>query len=145
MQSTAGAQSLSKYQQALRATPQIFAAGKGHVAVTAAALDDEHDFGDIEVVDLPVLREETNHCWQDAKKAGGDLAVLWPRERVREDVDKRYPNQRPNAVKHPDEGSVVTRRDTTELENEEHSSGRTHRKSMRLKEMSAAKTAGGKG
>jgi hypothetical protein len=67
------------------------------------------------------------------------------RERVREDVDKRYPNQRPNAVKHPDEGSVVTRRDTTELESEEHSAGRTHRKSMRLKEMSAAKEARGKG
>jgi len=72
MQSTAGAQSLSKYQQALRVTPQIFAAGKGHVAVTAAALDDEHDFGDIEVVDLAVLREETYHFWQDAKKAGGE-------------------------------------------------------------------------
>jgi hypothetical protein len=47
--------------------------------------------------------------------------------------------------KQPDEGSVVTRRDTTAPENEEHSSGRTHRKSMRLKEMSAAKQAGGKG
>ena len=49
------------------------------------------------------------------------------------------------AGKQPDEGSVVTRRDTTAPENEEHSSGRTHRKSMRLKEMSAAKQAGGKG
>ena len=39
----------------------------------------------------------------------------------------------------------MTRRDTTELENEEHFSGRTHRKSMRLKEMSATKEAGGKG
>ena len=39
----------------------------------------------------------------------------------------------------------MTRRDTTELENEEHSAGRTHRKSMRLKEMSATKEAGGKG
>jgi len=47
--------------------------------------------------------------------------------------------------KQPDEGSAVTRRDTTAPENEEHSSGRTHRKSMRLKEMSAAKQAGGKG
>ena len=49
------------------------------------------------------------------------------------------------AVKQPDEGSVVTRRDTTALENEEHSSGRTQRKSMRLKEISATKQAGGKG
>jgi hypothetical protein len=45
----------------------------------------------------------------------------------------------------PDEESVVTRRDTTAPENEGHSSGCTHRKSMRLKEMSAAKQAGGKG
>ena len=49
------------------------------------------------------------------------------------------------AGKQPDEGSVVTRRDTTAPENEEHSSDRTHRKSMRLKEMSAAKQAWGKG
>ena len=49
------------------------------------------------------------------------------------------------AGKQPDEGSAVTRRDTTARENEEHSSGRTHRKSMRLKYMSAAKQAGGKG
>jgi hypothetical protein len=42
-----------------------------------------------------------------------------------------------------DEGSVVTRRDTTAPENEEHSSGHTHRKSMCLKEMSAAKQARG--
>ena len=45
----------------------------------------------------------------------------------------------------PDEGSVVTSRDTAAAENEVHSSGHTHRKSMRLKEMSAAKQAGGKG
>jgi Ran GTPase-activating protein (RanGAP) involved in mRNA processing and transport len=49
------------------------------------------------------------------------------------------------AGKQPDEGSAVTRRDTTAPENEEHASGRTHRKSMRLKEMAAAKEAGGKG
>jgi hypothetical protein len=49
------------------------------------------------------------------------------------------------AGKQPDEGSAVTRRDTTAPENEEHASGRTHRKSTRLKEMSAAKEAGGKG
>ena len=49
------------------------------------------------------------------------------------------------AGKQLDEGSAVTRRDTTAPENEEHSSGRTHRRSMRLKEMSAAKQAGGKG
>ena len=47
--------------------------------------------------------------------------------------------------KKPDEGSVVTSRDTAAAENEVHSSGHTHRKSMRLKEMSAAKQAGGKG
>jgi hypothetical protein len=45
--------------------------------------------------------------------------------------------------KQPDEGSVVTSRDTTAPENEVHSSGHTHRKSMHLKEMSAAKQAGG--
>ena len=45
----------------------------------------------------------------------------------------------------PDEGSVVTRRDTAAAENEVHSSGHTHRKSMRLKEMSAAKQAGERG
>ena len=49
------------------------------------------------------------------------------------------------AGKQPDEGSVVTRRDTTAPDNEGHASGRTHRKSMRLKEMSAAKEARGKG
>jgi hypothetical protein len=47
--------------------------------------------------------------------------------------------------KYPDEGSVVTSRDTAAAENEVHSSGHTHRKSMRLKEMSAAKQAGGQG
>jgi hypothetical protein len=47
--------------------------------------------------------------------------------------------------KHPDEGSVVTSRDTKAAEDEVHSSGHTHRKSMRLKEMSAAKEAGCKG
>jgi hypothetical protein len=49
------------------------------------------------------------------------------------------------AGKQPDEGSAVTRRDTTAPENEGHSSDHTHRQSMRLKEMSAAKQAGGKG
>ena len=44
-----------------------------------------------------------------------------------------------------DEGSVVTSRDTAAAENEVHSSGHTLRKSMRLKDMSAAKEAGGKG
>jgi hypothetical protein len=44
-----------------------------------------------------------------------------------------------------DEGSVVTSRDTAAAENEVHSSDHTHRKSRRLKEMSAAKQAGGKG
>jgi hypothetical protein len=48
-------------------------------------------------------------------------------------------------VKQPDEGSVVTSRDTAVAEDEVHSSGDTHRKSSRLKEMSAAKQAGGKG
>jgi hypothetical protein len=47
--------------------------------------------------------------------------------------------------KQPDEGSVAASRDTAVPENEVHSSGDTHRKSMRLKEMSAAKQAGGKG
>jgi hypothetical protein len=47
--------------------------------------------------------------------------------------------------KQPDEGSVVTSRDTAAPENEVHSPGHTLRKSMRLKEMSAAKQAGGKG
>jgi Ran GTPase-activating protein (RanGAP) involved in mRNA processing and transport len=46
---------------------------------------------------------------------------------------------------HPDEGSVATSRDTAAAENEVHSSGHPHRKSVRLKEMSAAKQAGGKG
>ena len=45
----------------------------------------------------------------------------------------------------PDEGSVATSRDTAAAENQVHSSGHTHRKSMHLKEMSAAKQAGGKG
>ena len=49
------------------------------------------------------------------------------------------------AGKQPDEGTVVTRRDTTAPENEEHSPSRTQKKSMRLKEMSTAKQAGGKG
>ena len=39
MMSTAGAQSLINYQNALRATPHIFAAGKGHVAVTAMLIE----------------------------------------------------------------------------------------------------------
>jgi hypothetical protein len=42
------------------------------------------------------------------------------------------------AGKKPDEGSAVTRRDTTAPKNEEHASGHTHRKSMRLKEQPAA-------
>ena len=46
--------------------------------------------------------------------------------------------------KQPDEGSAVTSWDTAAAENEVHSSGDTHIKSMRLKEMSAAKQAGGK-
>jgi hypothetical protein len=45
--------------------------------------------------------------------------------------------------KQPDEGSFVASRDTAAAENE-HSSGHTLRKSRRLKEMSAAKQAGGK-
>jgi hypothetical protein len=49
------------------------------------------------------------------------------------------------AGKQPDEGSGGTSRDTAAAENEVHSSGHTHRNSMRLKEMSAAKQAGGKG
>jgi hypothetical protein len=47
--------------------------------------------------------------------------------------------------KQPDEASVVTSRDTTAAEDEVHASGHTHIKSMGLKEMSAAKQAGGKG
>jgi Ran GTPase-activating protein (RanGAP) involved in mRNA processing and transport len=47
--------------------------------------------------------------------------------------------------KKPDEGSVVKSRDMAAAENEVHSCGHTHRKSMRLKDMSAAKQAGGKG
>ena len=47
--------------------------------------------------------------------------------------------------KHPDEGSVVTSLDTTVAKNEVYSSGHTHTKSMRLKEMSPVKQAGGKG
>jgi hypothetical protein len=46
--------------------------------------------------------------------------------------------------KQPDEGSAVTSRDTAAPENEVHLSGHTHRKSMRLTEMSAASQAGGK-
>lgn len=42
-------------------------------------------------------------------------------------------------VKQPDEGSVVTSWDTTTAENEVHSSGDTHRKSMRLKDISSPK------
>jgi hypothetical protein len=44
--------------------------------------------------------------------------------------------------KQPDEGSAVTSRDTAAAENEEHSSGRTHRQSMGPKEMFAGKQAG---
>ena len=44
----------------------------------------------------------------------------------------------------PDKGSVITRRDTTAAENEVLSSGHTHRKSMRLNEVSAAKQDGKK-
>ena len=47
--------------------------------------------------------------------------------------------------KQPDEGSVVASRHTAAAENEVHSSGHTHRKSMCLKEMFAVKQAGGKG
>ena len=47
--------------------------------------------------------------------------------------------------KQPDDGSAVTSRDTAAAENEVQSSGHTHRKSMRLTEMSADKQAGGKG
>ena len=47
--------------------------------------------------------------------------------------------------KHPDEGSVATSRNTKAAKNEVHSSGHTHRKSMCLKEMSAAKQAWGTG
>ena len=47
--------------------------------------------------------------------------------------------------KQPDEGSGVTSRDTTAPENEVHSSGHPHRKSLRLKEMSATKQDGGQG
>ena len=43
------------------------------------------------------------------------------------------------------EGSAVTNRDAAAPEDEVHSSGRTHRKSMCLKGMSAAKEAGEKG
>ena len=43
-----------------------------------------------------------------------------------------------------DEGSTVTSRDTAVAKNEVYSSGDTHRKSMSLKEMSAAKEAGEK-
>ena len=39
MLSTAGAQSLTNYQNALRDTPQIFAAGKGHVSVTTMLIE----------------------------------------------------------------------------------------------------------
>ena len=51
-----------------------------------------------------------------------------------------------NTGKQPDERSVLTSRDMAAPENEVHSTGHMHRKSMRLKEMSAAKQArGGKG
>jgi hypothetical protein len=46
--------------------------------------------------------------------------------------------------KQPDEGSVGTSRDTAAAKSEVQSSGHTHRKSMRLKEMSAANQAGEK-
>jgi hypothetical protein len=45
----------------------------------------------------------------------------------------------------PDDGSVVTSRDTAAADDEVHSSGHTHRQSMSLKDMSGAKEAGGKG
>jgi hypothetical protein len=47
--------------------------------------------------------------------------------------------------KQPDEGSVVTSRDTVAAESEVHLSGHTHRKSTRIKEMSAAQQAWGRG
>ncbi len=47
--------------------------------------------------------------------------------------------------KQPDEGGDVTSRDTSVAQNEVHSSDHTHRESIRLKEVSAAKQAGGKG
>ena len=47
--------------------------------------------------------------------------------------------------KQPGKGSVVTSRDTAATEGNVHALGHTHRKSMRLPEMSAAKQAGGKG
>jgi hypothetical protein len=47
--------------------------------------------------------------------------------------------------KQPDVGSAALSRDTTAPENELHSSGQTHRKSMRLKEMSATKQTGERG
>ena len=47
--------------------------------------------------------------------------------------------------KHPDEGSVATSRNTKAAKNEVHSSGHTLRKSMCLKEMSAAKQGWGTG
>jgi hypothetical protein len=49
------------------------------------------------------------------------------------------------AGKQPNEGSVVTSRDTTAPENEVHSSGHTPRESMCLKEMYAFKQAGAQG
>jgi hypothetical protein len=47
--------------------------------------------------------------------------------------------------KQPEKGSVVTTCYTAEAEDEVHSSGNPHRTSMRLKDMSAANQAGGKG
>jgi Ran GTPase-activating protein (RanGAP) involved in mRNA processing and transport len=47
--------------------------------------------------------------------------------------------------KQPGEGRFVTSRDTAAAEGGVHAPGHTHRKSMRLPEMSAAKQAGGKG
>jgi hypothetical protein len=47
--------------------------------------------------------------------------------------------------KQPDDGVLAISRDTTSTENEVHSSGHTHRKSMILKEVSAAKETRGKG
>ncbi len=49
------------------------------------------------------------------------------------------------SLNQPDEGSVVTSRDTAETEPEVYSSGDVHRKSMWLKDMSVAKEAGEKG
>jgi hypothetical protein len=58
---------------------------------------------------------------------------------------KAYGKQAARYTGKQPEGGSVTSRDTEAAENEVHSSGHTHRKSRRLKEMSAAKQAGGKG